>query len=329
MRWLLSADLHLSDRPRDSYRFGLFKWLAKKQEVHNVDATFLLGDITDNKDKHSSSLVNKIVDELLLLKPPVYILRGNHDCIDPANPFFKFLQCVEGIDYIVDPAFYKELGVAFLPHQRTQAELEKACSFIKPDSVVMTHITVSGAQSETGMPLSGLSASPIEAKRPRVVYSGDVHKPQTVNCGALKLSYTGSPYQVRFGDDFIPRVLLLRERDDIDLHFPCLRKWSLTVTDADQLTKAGMQRGDQVKITVQLAREEVTEWATYRQRVLDVCKELGVEVYGLKLEVKTITPEREAAHQKAQSNKEVFESYCKAENVAQTIKQAGQDILDG
>ena len=79
MNWLLSADLHLSDRARDSHRFGLFPWLKKQQQKNKVDATFLLGDLTQEKDRHSSALVNRIVEELLTLTPPVYVLRGNHD----------------------------------------------------------------------------------------------------------------------------------------------------------------------------------------------------------------------------------------------------------
>ena len=79
MTWLFASDLHLSDRPKDRYRFGLFKWLAEQQQKHQITATFILGDITDRKDNHSAVLVNKTVNSLLTLKPPVYILKGNHD----------------------------------------------------------------------------------------------------------------------------------------------------------------------------------------------------------------------------------------------------------
>ncbi|RPI87194.1 MAG: hypothetical protein EHM40_23155, partial [Chloroflexi bacterium] len=85
MTWLVTSDLHLTDRPRDAHRFGLFKWLAKKQRKHGVKATFILGDITDKKDNHSSALVNRVVNELTQLEPPVYVLKGNHDFIDPNN----------------------------------------------------------------------------------------------------------------------------------------------------------------------------------------------------------------------------------------------------
>src|SRR5882724_7118261 len=100
MKWLLTSDLHLSDKPRDAYRFGLFPWLAKQQKAHNVDAIFILGDLTENKDRHSAKLVNQTIESLLTLRPPVYILRGNHDGIDPGSPFFKFVNSIEGIKLI-------------------------------------------------------------------------------------------------------------------------------------------------------------------------------------------------------------------------------------
>src|SRR5713226_9416852 len=116
MTYLISADLHLSDRPRDEYRWGLFGWLAKMQAKHDVTATMFLGDITQDKDKHSATLVNRLVDELIGLKPPIYILRGNHDGIDPANPYFRFLSTIEGVQFIVEPTVID--GVAFIPHCR-------------------------------------------------------------------------------------------------------------------------------------------------------------------------------------------------------------------
>lgn len=326
MKWLLASDLHLTDRPRDAYRFGLFKWLASRQREHNVDATFILGDLTDRKDNHSATLVNQLVDNLLLLDPPIYILRGNHDCIDPANPFFRFLQCVDGVDFIVDPLMHKKLGVAFLPHQRTQRDLDRACEIIKPGCVVMAHATFDGSRSETGTLLSGLSLSAIESKHPRLVYSGDVHVPQVLK----SVRYVGSPYHIRFGDDFMPRVILLDDFKEQNLHYPCLRKWSLRINEADQLYKhQGLEPGDQVKITVMLTREEVTEWATHKAKILAVTKELKLDVFGLNLEVQNSKPERQQVPGKMLLPKEVFETYCKGENVAQNIKQVGLELLDG
>jgi hypothetical protein len=326
MKWLVSADLHLSDRPRDAYRFAIFDWLAKQQAKYSVDATFLLGDLTDRKDNHSSALVNRIIDELLKLKPPVYILRGNHDGIDPSNPFFRFLQTIEGLDFVVEPVTLP-FGMALIPHQANQAALDRACGIVghKMPGVFM-HQTLDGAMAETGTRLSGLRASLIEDRQPLTWLSGDVHKPQTLNCG---LTYVGAPYHVRFGDDYEPRVLLIGNTMT-DLHFPCLRKWTLRVRgDWDMPNLHLLNRGDHVKIIVTLPPEEVVQWAEVKRRILGTLREMEVQVFGVELEVAGEKHERvnqQPLHDK--TPKEIFGRFCQAEKVASNIKQVGEELLE-
>jgi hypothetical protein len=329
MTWLVSADLHLSDRPKDSYRFGIFDWLAKQQQKHNVSATFILGDLTDRKDNHSSALVNRVIDELLKLKPPVYILRGNHDGIDPNNPFFRFLQTIEGLDFVVAPALLQRgpvQGVALIPHQPDQAALDRACGIVGHKMAgVMMHQTLQGAMAETGMPLSGLRCPLVEARKPLTWVSGDVHTPQTLNCG---LTYVGAPYHVRFGDDYDPRVLLLGNTLT-DLHFPCLRKWTLRV-NRNWAPTPRIKKGDHVKIIVTLPPEEVVEWAAVKRRILDTCREMEVQVFGVELEIagkktKGTTDQQPVVHDR--TPKEIFGRFCQAERVPVDIKQVGEEFV--
>lgn len=328
MNFLTTSDIHLSDRSQDYYRFRLFKWLALQQQKYEIDATFILGDITQDKDNHSSALVNRTIDEMLRLKPPVFILRGNHDGIDPGNPFFKFMNWIEGLNFVVHPEFLQDFNVAMIPHCRDQAELEQACGKMPSNpGVLMAHNTFDGAVAETGSRLAGLGASPIEFLQPGAVWAGDIHKPQRLGV----ITYVGSPYSVRFGDNFTPRVLLAQNGKEKNLYFDCPRRWSLTIHDSvDLLNNENLRPKDQVKITVELTREEVTEWAAYKKRVLSACKELGVEVYGL--ELKTNQGRRSEVKHKAPSGRDavqVFNAFCKHENVPNDIKKAGLDIIKG
>jgi DNA repair exonuclease SbcCD nuclease subunit len=329
MKWLLTSDTHLSDRPKDRYRFGLFDWLATQQERHAVTATFILGDITDKKDNHSALLVNKTVNSLLKLRPPIYLLKGNHDFIDPANPFFEFLNYVDGIEFINEPLFVRQLGVAFLPHQPSQEALDAACDVIPAQiEAVMTHQCYQGAIAETGAALTGLRASPIEAKRPKGIWAGDVHKPQRLSGG---VTYVGAPYHKRFGDDFQPRVLLVENGIEQNLYYPSLHKWALTVHDGDEiLNNVNLHKGDQVKITIQMTAEEVIEWNQYKQRVLDACKERGVEVFGVRLEITSSRRKSAVKHDSTLKRPdEILEEFCKSEKVAANIKRVGFELLKG
>jgi hypothetical protein len=328
MNFLISTDLHLSDRPRDAYRFGLFKWIIKQQEKYNIDATFFLGDMTENKDRHSSTLVNKIIDELTGLEPPIYILRGNHDGTSPNSPFFKFLNCIEGLRFIIQPTYNKKLDTVFMPHCASQAIFDSACKEMphKPN-MFLAHNTFDGAVAETGARLTGLQASPIEALKPARVYAGDVHVPQ--QCGPV--AYVGAPYHVRFGDCFTPRVLLIKNNQETDLHFDCPRKLTLSVHDAkDIVNNCELRRGDQVKLIIETPREDATGWQANKNRILAACRDLGLEVFGVELklneptELKHIKPE-EYPHKK--SPRDILKLYCKAESTPANIRQAGFDLL--
>lgn len=325
--WLILSDLHLSDRPKDEYRFDIFRWLVKQQEKYSPEATFLLGDLTQDKDNHSSALVNRTIDELTLLQPPVYILRGNHDGIDHNNPFFRFLNCIEGINFIVEPEVVLD-NVAMIPHCRTQEQFNAACKQMpKTPKALMLHQTIAGAIAETGRPLNGLSASPIEALKPLHCYSGDVHKPQRVG----PITYIGAPYQIRWGDNFTPRVLFTDGKQGQNLYYPHPHKWTLRIRDAGEITKnQELKAGDQVKLIIELAREEMTEWSEMKRKALEACKELGLEVFGVDVDVKNISRKTEKGVSKQGKTKaEIVTDFCKNENVSSQIKQAGLELLKG
>ena len=324
MKWLVTTDLHLSDKARDEYRFGIFKWLIKQRDKHKA-RILILGDLTENKDRHSSKLVNRIIDELYPLG--AQILRGNHDGIDPDNPFFKFLNSIEGLDFIIKPWFDSTTGLAWIPHCRTQDELDQACAQMPPKpNAVLLHATLAGARAETGATLAGLSAAPVSQLKARVgVYSGDVHVPQHHQ----QVTYVGAPFHVRFGDNFEPRVLLIDNGKETDLHFDCPRKYSLTVTSADDIINNSKLRSkDQVKLTVDIAREEAVEWQAIRRRILDVCREGELDVFGIDCNIQgSKQRERTPLEKITHSNHEVLEAFCNNEGIAGNIRKIGADLL--
>ncbi len=332
--WLLIGDLHLTDAAKDSYRFGVFDWIKRQQTKREVAGTFIAGDMTDAKDRHSATLVNKIVSGLIKLKPPVYIDMGNHDYRDHKNPFFKFLNHIEGIHFVTEPVAVtagKRMGI--IPHYRSQDDFDMAVDLLCSSDVsaLLVHQTFDGAIAESGTRLSGLSASLIESRDPPLgVYAGDVHRPQTQGI----VTYIGCPYHVRFGDNFEPRSIYVDSRDkEINLRYPAPFKWSLTVRGPENiLNHKDLCEGDQVKLTIEVAREEAVGWQKIRQACLAACKELNLEVHGCKLEVKT-TKQRKHTKLEGQdvtvSPVGTFDSFCKSENVSTHCKKIGKEILDG
>lgn len=333
MSYLLIGDLHLTDNARDAYRFGIFKWIKDQQYKYEVNATFILGDLTNSKDYHSSALVNRITKEIANLKKPVYILKGNHDYVDPTKPFFAFMNYIQGIRFVVNPDMvcHNHAPVIMLPHCRDEAEFEAGIrAFTKIDpkpALLLTHQTFTGAIAETGASLTGFSQAPIELLNlPLGVYAGDVHRPQR----AALVTYVGAPYNIRFGDDFVPRCILLPPSGKPkDLYFDTLAKWTLTISNSKQLLdNQRLRKGDQVKLTVELGAEDVVDWQAHKERVLKTAAKLGLEVFGINLKINT--NEKRTAILKNRVTAvpaSVLKAFCKHENISNNISEVGQELL--
>lgn len=272
MSAIFTADTHFTDKPKDEYRWKLFDKLIEQ----SVDEVVFCGDLTDAKDRHSSCLVNRLVDNLTRLsdKSYVHILMGNHDCIDPMNPFFEFIDKSPRISY------YKKMSHAilsigdcvFIPSTFDWPANEEKINSIKAN-FVFTHITFNNSISENDSLLPGIDPDIFSSYEGHVI-SGDIHVPQNIRKNVL---YIGAPYHIRFGDKFSPRVIHAttdgRLTDLCFLDFP--KKWVLTCHDMTTLTNQDVRIGDLVKVRLVLPRREFPKWKEYQDRVKQVAKNGG------------------------------------------------------
>lgn len=331
MNAILVADLHLTSVVRDAYRWRLFPWLREQLAMHQA-CLVILGDLTEAKDYHSSTLVNRIVDELAALKAGVWIVPGNHDSIDHKLPYFRFLRHHNFITYHETPFLGPFLGrnALFLPHSKDFAGWDD--KLLYDAEVVFMHQTVSGAKSETGFSLEGMAADKLRGARKAKIWSGDVHVPQVVG----QVEYVGSPYPVRFGDKFKPRAVLLTKgmRQVQDLETPRFGRHSIKVfSDLTSITGMPvMLPGDQAKFVVQLRRSEFGEWERIRKEITKTCTDSGVELCGL--EVERIDEGKVQKIQKRGEGKLIVKSpaqilgeWCAGQKLEQPIVDAGLEIL--
>jgi hypothetical protein len=229
---LVTADLHLSDNPRDAYRHKILQRLYKHAERLGVQRTFILGDLTEAKNSHSDWLVNAVSEHVRRFTKlgDVILLKGNHDYLsDPDVPFFHFLRHMPQVRWVCNPTGCTLPGIGrtlFLPHTRAYKRDWAGLSFEGYD-YLFAHCSVTGAGTGHGRRLEGgvpLSIFPRDAR----VISGDIHVPQQVGC----VTYVGAPSLVDFGDDYQPRFLLLdgdRMRS-IPIHGPQKRLVEVHVT---------------------------------------------------------------------------------------------------
>lgn len=333
MTALVTADWHLSDNPRDEYRFqfisGEFRNIVRRERPKQL---IILGDLTDAKDYHSSVLVNRVASELAWLRGecPIYILKGNHDYLDPAMPYFKFLQYMEGITWINDPKCWAIEGLGnctFLPHTRDYERDWAALNFApyKRDpntGFIFCHNTFEGADAGHGSPLTGI---PTKALPKTCVISGDVHVPQQLD----QVCYVGAPYTIVFGDEYRPRLLRIgwnRTTKIESIHYHVTKKIVIDIAkpNAKLLPDYEGIQNSLLKVRVQLEASDYANWNQIRDRIhkhlesyegVEVCMIQPIKAgVGLKLN-------RKCSNASLQTDAELLDRYGKRRSVsAETLK---------
>lgn len=295
---LVTADIHLTDLPRDEHRWGLFQFLAEQADKYKASAIIICGDLTDQKDRHPAKLVNDMVlgfEVLAMNGRQCIVLRGNHDYIEEDEPFFGFVSSLEDVKFV---AAYEENHngiipgkvIGLLPNTRDPAKIAKP-NFSQCD-YIFCHQTFQGSVAENGFILPGGIDPAVFGKTKARIYSGDIHVPQIVSRKPC-IEYIGAPYRVRFGDSFQPRVLLIQDDGTTkDLHFPTKGKHLLEINERDAIphnaqramaTARVIKAGDQVKVRVKMKRAAYPEWPAVRAAILSMAGELQWELTGPEL----------------------------------------------
>ena len=291
---IITADLHLTHRRQDEYRWQVFDWIEHLAERYDHGVSVLiLGDLTDRKDNHSAYLVNRIVDRLHEAgEKGIYftILKGNHDFVDPDTPFFKFLSHMGNVNFVVDPEFHDaEYKVLLLPYSADA--VKEWPKFIKKygkkADFIATHCTVKGSIASNGYELDSSIPSNFfeELGFDGLVLSGDIHVPQQIR----NVVYVGSPYHVHFGDKFEPRILeIVMEKDgpvvkEHNFHSP--KRIILTISGVSDIDKYEIEEGDQVKVRHEVKREDLGDFQEAKKLVQARIAELGAEIVDYALKV--------------------------------------------
>lgn len=271
---IITADLHLTDNPRDAYRHEFMKKLATIVREKKADGVVIIGDLTEEKDRHSAWLTNKVVDHMNALGVPLLFIRGNHDGVTADESFFAFLDRIPNMTWVDRPMtmesvgglWYSKLGKKkglVLPHTRDYKEDWKKFR-LEDYRVIFAHNTFKGAHGGFGRELDGI---PVEVMpEDAMVISGDVHIPQRLG----PVRYVGAPYTVDFGDDYDARLFCLYD----DMTLTSLRvsgnpqKRLVEFKSLSDLRKRGnLNKGDIVKVKMHC--EDYAKWGELREAVYE------------------------------------------------------------
>jgi DNA repair exonuclease SbcCD nuclease subunit len=286
---LLVADWHLTDNPRDEYRWGLLPWLVQTCKEEKVKTLIFLGDLTDAKDNHSANLTNRVTAgfvKLAAVVDNIKVMAGNHDWLLGGQEFFRFLSIIPRVQYISEPCEDADTGgipTFYLPFSKNPAKDWAGFDFSHYELLFM-HQTIKGAVSSNGEKMEGEDLPDLSAAGK--VWSGDIHVPQVIG----PVEYVGSPMHIHFGDAFTPRcVLLERGGRAVDLHFKTCSRITVDVASLRELKRVDLLPGDQVKLRVSLAEAEKHEWSRLRRLCVDHLKAEGVVIAGVELVLKKST----------------------------------------
>lgn len=322
---LLVGDLHLTTNPRDEYRWDIFSIITDTVGKFDCSEIIFLGDLTDAGDRHSAELVNRIADEVNLLRghvAAIHAIRGNHDGNNPQRPYFYWLRHLSGVYFYAQPGelsgHHRWLA---LPHSRNPlAEWQKIDQ--QQYDVAFAHVTVRGAESENKQELESEIGCSWFAKRGLRVYAGDVHVPQKIG----PVVYVGAPYPIHFGDDFEPRLLVLDGKKEQSVPVPQLmRRLLLDVSQPDELEPM-LRENDQLKVRLHLSVEDLHLWHAQRKAIQTLAKVAGVDLVSVELI-------REGEMQKTQkvqarSQKQILQEYWQRSGLTdKKLLELGQRLI--
>lgn len=322
MTILITSDLHLSDNSRDAYRFEFLKWLVSyTKKDKSIDHLILLGDMTEEKDKHSARLTNEIFHYITIMSKlcPVYILMGNHDYLVYDNPFFEFLGGINNVTWIGKPTIKKidNSHIVFLPHTR-QWEHDWKNLFQQKHDMIMTHGTFEGAM-DNGHQLKGIPLS-VFPKGSKII-SGDIHTPQTIG----PLTYVGAPYTIKYGDDYNGRVLLKDGSKITSLPYDGPQKRLFEIFDTKELKKLDVRKGDLIKLRINLKSNQYDQWPHIRQTIHDWADKNGYDL--------TLAPVMERKPRKyksvdVKSDEQLIRSFAKRTDMSKSVLASGLEFLE-
>ncbi len=338
MTTLVTADLHISNTPRDSYRWTWLKKLPALLRKEKVELLIILGDLTEEKGLHSAELVNGLVDGLHQAAGvcPLIILQGNHDGFSVTNPYFAFLRRIEGISWVGQPTPMRDLKnvpapvsrslgrAIFIPFSPNYGRDWTNINFKEYDRAFM-HQTFTGAVSDSGFKLEGIPLSYFP-KNLQII-SGDIHKPQTLG----QVTYVGSPTTIDFGDNFEPRILLIESNGKLR-SIPCTspQKRLVEVKSIAELAKQHqLNAGDILKVRLEIAPDQHAEWPELATKVRAWGVNNGYLIH-LVQPVVTILERSSAKAIKAKANKtdeQLIKAYAKSRGLDERTEKTGLALL--
>jgi exonuclease SbcD len=225
MRILHLADFHLKlTGPRAEECRRILDWIPENAREVKPDAIIIAGDVYDRRSTPEERLYLASILSALADVAPVFAINGNHDDSEDLRLFHQWRPEIE---IITEPTLRPLKGktLAFLPwpslghlaaaigpqasiaerREIAKAALIDVLRGFKSPTLLVAHISVTGASMDTGQPVSGgeeiaLSADELLECGAAGVALGHIHLRQQMRTGCQPVWYAGAPFRNSFGE---------------------------------------------------------------------------------------------------------------------------------
>jgi len=341
MSILVTSDWHLTDNPKDDYRWNIFNACARWIEAQKISTPqiYMLGDLTDRKDRHSAALVNRVEDEfarLLALGASISVLKGNHD--QPLNgpPFWSILDYIRpgsdpssGINFYTSKHGNQTTGLLLLPYS-DNPEADWDNIDWKKYKAAFIHQTVTGAVGNNGVGLE----NPKMIKMPKHlrVYSGDIHTTQTVD----NIFYIGAPHPINFGDSYPPQMVELTDDFKVSrvITLNTIQKLMLRISDLDELDAVKTSPRDQARVVFTIPISALDQWAAIQDHIVAWARTAEVELFSVEAQIEndalgeaTNIANPNLPHMSESTPAHVLRLFAESEAIDERMLQTGEELL--
>lgn len=314
-RILLISDLHLDDSIQNEYRWNIFKQIEEKMYKEEINSLYILGDITDRKDRHSAILVNKLIEQIGYLCDKfenVILLAGNHDYINQDLPFFAFhSQMFYGKPFKSETNGIKEV---FLPHVKNPEEIYGKINISEFD-IVFTHLDVKGAKMDNGM--KSMEGLPVKFFNNVLTISGHIHTPQKIG---NNFHYIGSPYSIIYENNKVNHrgIILTYDNGSVsmeDTYFEFPSKIVKVIKSKEDIPDTN--DGNFYKFDIQVKDSELDIYTDIKDSIKDENIKLNLKV-----------TERDSKTLNISKSTNYFEEYCKINKLKDSLKDVGKELMN-
>jgi len=328
MNRIILADLHFDSDPLTEYRWDIFYNIKRIiSKYTSIDFIDILGDLTEKKDKHDSALVNRITYHLQDLvgttHAKVRILMGNHDYINEDEPFFEFLNQIDGVYFISHPL--KNGDTFFIPNSKNLVIPNEG---LEGTNFLYLHQPFKGSVAQGGFILQEGADPSLVENLSCTIYSGDIHSPQKVG----NINYVGAPYHVYFGDNYDGRAIVISHNKVYSepLVFP--KRHSVIIRKIGDLDLLNFNNGDQIKFKIELEKTKFHLWDTWKGIVRDFCTDKGLNLVSTELkplyaveELKILNSDGEYV---IKDSKEIIDRFAENEKLTDEFVEIAYEVVN-